>query len=41
MEEKFRVDAQNCTELTLEEWTARPLIARVTEGLLSPYRPLL
>ena len=41
MEEIFRVDAQNCTELTLEEWTARPLIARVTEGLLSPYRPLL
>lgn len=41
MEEIFRVDAQNCTELTLEEWTSRPIIARVTEGLLAPYRPLL
>lgn len=41
MEEVFQADAENCNELTLEEWTGRPMIARVTEGLLAPYRPLL
>lgn len=41
LEEVFEVDAGNCTELTLPEWTDRPLIARVTEGVLSPWRPLL
>jgi len=41
MEEIFNLDAGNCTELTLEEWRARPLISRVTEGILSPWRPLL
>src|SRR5699024_6668500 len=41
MEEIFGLDSGNCTELTLEEWTARPLINRVTEGILSPWRPLL
>jgi cardiolipin synthase len=41
MEEVFRADALNCNELTLGEWTGRPMIARVTEGLLAPYRPLL
>lgn len=41
METIFSVDSGNCTELTLAEWLERPLIARVTEGLLSPWRPLL
>lgn len=41
LEEVFAVDSGNCTELTLEEWTARPLINRITEGILSPWRPLL
>ena len=41
MEEIFAADAQNCTELTLEEWIERPLVLRVSEGLISPYRPLL
>lgn len=41
MEEVFDLDSGNCSELTLEEWTARPLLARVTEGILSPWRPLL
>lgn len=41
MEEIFELDAGNCTELTLQEWTRRPLINRVTEGILSPWRPLL
>ncbi|GAA8845523.1 phospholipase D-like domain-containing protein [Helicobacter pylori] len=41
MEEIFALDSGNCTELTLDEWTRRPLISRVTEGILSPWRPLL
>ena len=41
LEEVFRIDAGNCTELTLTQWTSRPLINRVTEGILSPWRPLL
>ena len=41
MEEIFDLDSGNCTELTLDEWTRRPLIARVSEGILSPWRPLL
>ena len=41
MEEIFSLDSGNCTELTLDEWTRRPLISRVTEGILSPWRPLL
>ena len=41
MEEVFALDSGNCTELTLDEWTRRPLISRVTEGILSPWRPLL
>lgn len=41
MEEIFDLDSGNCTELTLEEWTKRPLISRFTEGVLSPWRPLL
>ncbi|MEN3121987.1 phosphatidylserine/phosphatidylglycerophosphate/cardiolipin synthase family protein [Janibacter sp. LM] len=41
MEEIFELDSGNCTELTLAEWVRRPLIARVSEGVLSPWRPLL
>lgn len=41
MEEIFDLDSGNCSELTLEEWLDRPLINRVTEGILSPWRPLL
>ncbi|WP_068260640.1 phospholipase D-like domain-containing protein [Janibacter limosus] len=41
MEEIFNLDSGNCTELTLDEWTRRPLVARVSEGVLSPWRPLL
>ncbi|SMC44081.1 phospholipase D-like domain-containing protein [Janibacter indicus] len=41
MEEIFTLDSGNTTELTLDEWTRRPLISRVTEGILSPWRPLL
>ena len=41
MEEIFELDSGNCTELTLQQWLARPMINRVTEGILSPWRPLL
>lgn len=41
LERVFELDSGNCTELTLQEWTERPLINRVTEGILSPWRPLL
>ncbi|WP_435202607.1 phospholipase D-like domain-containing protein [Janibacter sp. GS2] len=41
MEEIFSLDSGNCTELTPQQWARRPLINRVTEGILSPWRPLL
>ena len=28
-------------ELTLEEWEARPLAAKVSEAIIAPLRPLL
>lgn len=41
MEEIFDMDSGNCRELTLEEWQARPLAAKVSETVLLPMRPLL
>jgi len=41
MEEIFTMDSGNCRELTLEEWSARPLAAKVSETVLLPMRPLL
>ena len=41
MEEIFGMDSGNCRELTLEEWQARPLAAKVSETVLLPMRPLL
>lgn len=41
MEEIFEMDAGNCRELTLEEWTGRPLAAKISETVLLPLRPLL
>ena len=41
MEEIFATDAENCAELTLEEWRSRGTVARTVEGLLSPWRPIL
>lgn len=41
MEEIFAMDSGNCRELTLEEWGARPLAAKVSETVLLPMRPLL
>lgn len=41
MEEIFANDSTNTRELTLEEWSQRPLIAKFSETILSPLRPLL
>ncbi|GAA1152598.1 phospholipase D-like domain-containing protein [Ornithinicoccus hortensis] len=41
MEAIFRRDLENCHELTAEEWADRSLLARVAEGLLDPFSPLL
>ncbi|MFV0453217.1 MAG: phospholipase D-like domain-containing protein [Propioniciclava sp.] len=41
MEDIFALDSTQCTELTLEEWSRRPLAAKVSELVLSPLGPLL
>jgi cardiolipin synthase A/B len=41
MEQIFANDSTNARELTLEEWERRPLIAKLSEAILSPLRPLL
>lgn len=40
MEQIWRVDEANCVELTREEWDRRSVVAKATEGLLAPWRPL-
>lgn len=40
MEDIFGIDTRNCVELTLEEWRNRSRVAKFTETLLSPWRPL-
>ena len=41
METVFATDLTNCRELTLQQWQARPLMAKFSEELLRPLRPLL
>ena len=41
METVFATDLTNCRELTLREWQSRPLMAKFSEELLRPLRPLL
>lgn len=41
METIFATDLTNCRELTLAQWRARPLMAKFSESLLRPFRPLL
>lgn len=41
MEEIFAKDSTNTHELTLHEWNQRPLIAKLSETILAPLRPLL
>ncbi len=40
MEEIWAVDETNCVELTYDEWQRRSMVAKFTEGLLAPWRPL-
>ena len=41
MEQIFARDITNAHELTLDEWRARPLLAKFGETVLLPLRPLL
>lgn len=41
LEQVFSMDAGNCVELTLAEWEARPVAAKISEWVLAPLRPLL
>ncbi len=41
MEEIFEIDVANCVELTLDQWRRRSWVAKFTEALLSPWRPLV
>ena len=41
LEDVFRVDQDNCLELTAHEWAARDVYRRFTEYVLAPLRPLL
>ncbi|MGO4955951.1 phospholipase D-like domain-containing protein [Luteococcus sp. Sow4_B9] len=40
MEEIWAVDEANCLELTRQEWVRRSPVAKFTESLLAPWRPL-
>lgn len=40
MEEVFATDLRNCLELDLEKWRSRSPVAKFTEILLAPWRPL-
>lgn len=41
MEQVFMTDLTNCRGLTIDEWEARSWIARFSESVLAPLRPLL
>ena len=41
METIFEVDSSNTVEMTWERWRARHPLAKVSEAVLSPFRPLL
>lgn len=41
MQKIFDVDSENCRVLTLDEWQDRQMIARFSEAVLVPLRPLL
>lgn len=41
MEQIFANDSTNAHELTLDEWSRRPLVAKFSETVLAPLRPLL
>jgi len=41
LEQVFQDDLQGCKEVTSEEWKKRPLIQKLFENLIVPFRPLL
>jgi cardiolipin synthase len=41
MEDIFLVDLENCSRLTAEAWSARPVHKKAVELFLAPLRPLL
>lgn len=41
MEQVFSTDCGNATELTAQAWDARPFVAKFSETVLAPLRPLL
>jgi cardiolipin synthase A/B len=41
LEQVFANDLQNCLELTSEEWRRRSLTVRLSERVISPFRPLV
>ena len=41
MESIYRVDLENCTQLTADDWFARPVHKKAAELFLAPLRPLL
>ncbi len=41
MEAIYRVDLENCTQLTADDWFARPVHKKAVELFLAPLRPLL
>jgi cardiolipin synthase len=41
MEQVFLTDLSNCREMTIDEWERRSWIARFSESVLAPLRPLL
>lgn len=41
MEDVFETDLSNCRELTIDEWDKRSSVARFSEAVLAPLRPLL
>ena len=40
MERIFATDQENCLEMTLAEWQSRSALAKATEALLAPWRPV-
>jgi len=41
MEDIYLVDLENCSRLTAEAWSARPVHKKAAELFLGPLRPLL
>ena len=40
MERVFTYDLANCLEVNKDEWGSRSIVAKTTEAILSPLRPM-